>query len=145
VVNFIAPLYVRRAHPSSRLYTLIPVAGGWSDRLEDHVTNEICAFIRSRRTALSRAANTEVVAWLARSDAKWYAVLPYPVPDDGALIAVLDRFPTVTFLLATGEALTREDGLTRVRWLEPTVSVERETRERDHYDKAQDVLDAMSE
>ena len=43
---------------------------------------------------------------------------------------LLDRFPTITFILWSGGALDVDPRLTRVEWLTPPVDVDREWTER---------------
>lgn len=143
VAGFTGPLYVRRAHGPSLRHQLIPISGGSHDKLVDHVTQEICAFMRKRRNNPS-ATNDDVIAELNADRPRWYAILPPPIPDTEALHDLLDRFSTVTFILWTGRTLGRDATLDCVEWLEPEVDLAREQREHKAYRAAEDVLAEMT-
>ncbi|MEQ1909608.1 MAG: toll/interleukin-1 receptor domain-containing protein [Vicinamibacterales bacterium] len=143
VVDFTARLYVRRAHLPSLKFDVIPCGGGVHDKYVDHVTSEICDFLRAGKRASAARTNDEIVAQLKGQRAEWYAVLPPPMPDSEALSQLLDRFPTITFLLWTGEVLAPNGDLTRVEWLTPSVDVEREAKERADFDSAEAIIERM--
>jgi hypothetical protein len=142
VADFTAPLYIGRAHPVSALYQLIPIGGGAGDQLVAHVTAEICGFMKVRRkTSMTR--DEDIIAELRDDHPVWYAVLPPPAPDQEALDELLDLFPTVTFILWTGEELSVDPPLARVEWLKPPVNLAREKQARRDYRAATNVVDSM--
>ncbi len=144
VVDYTAPLYVRRAHQPSLQFDLIPVGGGSHDQYVDHVTSEICDFMRARRRSSGAKTNDQVVADLQKQRPEWYAVLPPPLPDDEALSQLLDKFPTITFLLWSGATLDVDPRLSRVEWLTPPVDVNREWAERTEYEAAENIIERMT-
>ena len=139
VADFTGPLYVRRAHGPSLRQQLIPIAGGSHDQAVEHVTQEICSFMRKRRNTPA-ATNDEVVAGCKADRPRWYAILPPPLPDAETLRELLHRFPTVAFILWTGQTLARDPALTDVVWLQPEVDVQREQKEHRAYREAEDIL-----
>ena len=141
-VKFTADNYVRRAHLPSNLFELISLAGGHHDDYATHVTSEICAQMRVRRV-VNKKSDEEVVAALATMAPEWYALLPTPVPDDDALNEVIDRFPTITFIVCTRVHRDRDLRLTRVEWLEPEIEDGREPLERENYGRAMRAIDRM--
>ena len=143
VANFTGQLYVRRAHGPSLRQQLIPIAGGSHDRVVEHVTQEICGYMRQRWNTPS-ATNDEILAELSADRPRWYAILPPPLPDAETLTDLRDRFPTVAFILWTGQALLRDPSLPGVVWLQPEVDVLREQNEHRAYREAEDILAALA-
>jgi hypothetical protein len=139
VPDFTGPLYVRRAHGPSLRQQLIPIAGGNHDQLVEHVTQEICTFMRKRRNTPG-ATNDEVISDLNADRPRWYAILPPPLPDAETLRDLMDRFPTVAFILWTGQTLVRDPALQDIVWLQPEVDVTREQQEHRAYREAEDIL-----
>ncbi len=138
--DFTAEMLVRKAHQPSLVEGVIPIAGGWDGRIVAHVTAEICAFMR-KQPVYSRLADPQIVDRMTRAVARYYACLP-AVPDPKSLGVLIDTFPTVAFLLWTGEVLTRDPTQTRVEWLEP-IDLDREERESDHYASAQEIISRL--
>lgn len=133
---FTAHAYVRRAHPLSLKHTLIPIAGGAAGDLLSHVAREICTWMRKEG---EEGSDEEIIADLRDGDQTYYAVLPGPI-DDESLTEILGRFPTVTFILWTGELLERDEMLTRVEWMEPMLDLDKEERAYRSYKAARKIL-----
>jgi hypothetical protein len=142
VAAFTAPLYVRRAHQPSLKYDIIPIAGGAADKFVEDVSRQICNFLDRSRPR--RQSDKQVIAQLAGQPAEWYAVLPPPMPDAGAIEELLNLFPTITFILWTGEALPGDRSLPRVEWLEPPVDLDRESKELGDLERAERILERMT-
>lgn len=49
VLQFTAPMYVRRAHPLSRLHQTVPLPGDAPGDLKEYIVDEICKWYRARR------------------------------------------------------------------------------------------------
>jgi hypothetical protein len=139
VSEFTAHAYVRRAHPLSLIHTLIPIVGGAPGNLLSHVTQEICTWMRKEG---EKGSDEEIIADLRGGDQTYYAVLPGPI-DDESLTKILGRFPTVMFILWTGELLERDEMLTHVEWMEPMLDLNKEQRAYRSYKNARKILDRM--
>ena len=138
--KFTAKAYVRRAHPVSLNYTVIPIPGGASGALLGHVEEQICTWMRENEGEVG--TNEEVVAELAMRESTYYAVLPGPV-DDRSLTEIVDRFPTITFILCPGPAFDYNPPMTRVEWLEPPLQLVKEKRAFSSCNAAEKILRRM--
>ena len=123
VSEFTALAYVRRAHPLSLEHTIIPIAGGGPGNLLSHVEQQVCTWMREKEG--EEGSNEDIIADLRDGEQSYYAVLPGPV-DDESINEILDRFPTLTFILWTGETLEQDEMLTRVDWIEPSLELQKE-------------------
>jgi hypothetical protein len=140
VSGFTALAYVRRAHPLSLLYSTIPIAGGGSGNLLSHVEEQLCTWMREK--GREEGSDEEIIAALRDSEKTYYAVLPGPI-DDESLGRILDRFPTITFILWTDEVLERDAMQTRVDWLEPMLDLDKEQRAYKSCKDAMKILQRM--
>ena len=143
VFDFTAKLYVQRAHQPSKRFEIILVDGGNHDDYAAHVRAVIAAFVRKDRPNLKD--HQQVAADLAKRRAALYALLPSPLPDDEVLNAVMDEFPTITFILWTGERLNQAGPFSRVERLEPEVDLLREDKEERDWFEAKRLIDEMGE
>jgi hypothetical protein len=135
---FTAERYVRRAHPLSNRYRVIPTAGGFPGGLVNHYTDEICKYIRQREN--SNDSNETIIAKLKKLDPFSYVVIE-GLPDKESLDALLGRFPTVTFILWTGETLQRDESLRDVEWLTPELDLDEEEKQEKDFQDALVILD----
>ena len=66
VGEFTAAMYVRRAHPLSSRYRVIPTAGGSPGGFVNHYTDEICKYVRQREN--STDSTETIIANLRKRD-----------------------------------------------------------------------------
>jgi hypothetical protein len=140
VSEFTALAYVRRAHPLSLLYSIIPIAGGGSGNLLSHVEKQLCTWMREKEG--EEGSDEEIIAAVRDSEETYYAVLPGPI-DDESLGRILDRFPTITFILWADEVIERDAMQTRVDWLEPMLDLDKEQRAYKSCNDAKKILQRM--
>jgi hypothetical protein len=141
--QFTADMVVRKAHLPSMAQTVIPISGAWDGNVVAHVTREIADFMRTRHKAYTHFTDAQIVAEMENSEPRWYAVLPAAI-DSTSLGSLIDMFPSVAFVLWTGEHLVRHDSLARVQWLEPPVDVQREAAAFQSSTAADEIIQKLS-
>jgi len=133
-----------RAYPLSDRFRVIPTAGGDAGNLADHVTEEICQWLRRSGEFTDADDNDTIVAALTRVTTPQFVILGPPLPDDRALGELRTRFPKLSFLLCTGDSLSVDAALTNVEWLQNGFSLEREEREHTRYKEAQKLVNPVT-
>jgi len=140
VSSYTANMYVRRAHMLNPFeHQVIETAGGTAGNFLEHYTEEICSRLRSRMQFANKK-NEEIVWAMLGRRATDYVLLPPPIPDDESLAALLARFPTLAFILWTGERLDRSQVLQGVDWLTPELDLNREDAEYQNWCDALEVI-----
>ncbi len=142
LLDYTARIYVTRALLDESLKVQVfDLPGANSGKLDEHYSHEICNAVRSRKRRLKRKDDDEVIAWLESQGADRYVVLPPPVPPAATIATLLDRFPTVNFILWTGRGLNADPSRPRVDWLEPAVDPETEEKEFDDWDESVQIIE----
>jgi hypothetical protein len=105
VATYTAQMHLERAFPLSRLWLYLAIAGGGDDRPSHHqLADEIRNAMRVAR-GLDDLTDEKVDQAILRLKTPSFAVLPPPYPDEDVLSQLQRRFPTLTFLLHTGEEM----------------------------------------
>jgi hypothetical protein len=137
VPKYTARMYVSRAYPLSRAYEYVPIIVSAGDYVA-HVKREICKEICRRHN--ENLTDDEVVSAIAERDEPVYVALPPPIPSKAQLNELRKTFPTVTFILSTGETLDPPPDLSEVSWLEPAVDIEVEKAQSDAFFAAERII-----
>lgn len=145
VSDFTAEMYVRRAHPLSRLQRVLPIPGGNSGDIVDHVTRELYWHAhRDERSlgssgALSAEQKADVIKHFDKGKPRYFVVLSSPHPSGADLKELMTRFPKLTFILWTGEELLDPEP-EAVVCLKPAVILDEEEKQREAYEVAMDII-----
>jgi hypothetical protein len=144
VQDFTAEIYKTRAHlTAAENYYFLPVAGANAGGIVAHYTEQICDAVRAEPEfawLFNGLENKDVIQKLKELPAVRYVVIPPPVPDGKDLVELVDRFPTVNFVLWTGRELNPDDNLSRVDWATPALGDGVEFRERIDYSASQATI-----
>jgi len=135
---YTARMYATRAHMSALTYIYIPVPGAHAGDVVADASSEICARIaRLRNRSMTES---EVIDDLAFSELPVYVVLSQvPVPVD--LDALRAKFPTVTFIVTTGDRLDRDLDVTGARLVEPEIDIAIEHAQEKSWRTGRTVID----
>jgi hypothetical protein len=145
VSDFTAEMYVRRAHPLSRLQRVLSIPGGNAGDIVDHVTRELYldAHRADRSPGISGALTAEqmadVIKHFDKSKPRNFVVLSAPHPSGTDLKKLMTRFPKLTFILWTGEELLDPEQ-EAVVCLKPAVILDEEEKQREAYEAAMDII-----
>ena len=145
VSDFTAEMYVRRAHPLSRLQRVLPIPGGNSGDIVDHVTRELYWHAhRDERSLgsggpLTAEQKADVIKHFDKGKPRYFVVLPSPHPSGSDLKQLMTRFPKLTFILWTGEELLDPEP-EDVVCLKPAVILDEEDKQRGAYEAAMDII-----
>jgi hypothetical protein len=142
VSKYTAQRYVERAHPISNWYRVIPTSGGSAGDLVKHYTTEICKYVRNRENRPDDSDEV-IIEDLKGRKAAFYVVIEFA--DQESLDTLMSRFPKLTFILCTGDALPRDEGLHGVEWLTPPVDLKREHNELLAYVQAESIIRNMNQ
>jgi len=149
VSNFTAEMYVRRAHPLSRLQRVLPIPGSNSGDIVDHVTRELYLYAhrdeRSRDSSgpMTAEQQADVIKHYNKGRFRYFVVLSPPHPLGSDLKQLMTRFPKLTFVLWTGEELLNPEP-EAVVCLKPAVILDEEDKQRDAYEAAMDIIRSSS-
>lgn len=145
VSEFTAEMYVRRAHPLSRLQRVLPIPGGNSGDIVDHVTRELYLHAhRDERSAIGEGPLTpeqkaDVINYFDRGRPRYFVVLSSPYPSGPDLTQLISLFPKLTFILWTGEELLNPQPDV-VICLKPALILDEEEKQRGAYETAMDII-----
>jgi hypothetical protein len=128
VMDFTADMYVRRAHPLTRLYNVVSLAGGAAGDLATHIIDEVCRWYRKSRN--KRGSNEEIIAQLSKEPPGLnYIVVPPPLPLPDDVRRLIALFPKLKFIFWTGDLLERDVEFAEVEWLSPPLDLDMEERQ----------------
>ncbi len=145
VSDFTAEMYVRRAHPLSRLQRVLPIPGGNSGDIVDHVTRELYFHAHRDERSLDSSGpmtpeqQADVIKHFNKGKPRYFVVLSPPHPLGSDLRQLMTRFPKLTFILWTGEDLLDPEPETVV-CLKPAVILDEEDKQRCAYEAAMDII-----
>jgi TIR domain len=135
---FTGPMYVRRAFPL-KYRKAVGLGGGSAGDWVGHMKREICA--RFQAKYYPSLDETAVIEKLKRRGDDYIVVLPELPPLAQDLTALRAEFPSLHFLLATGEQLVRDDALGDIEWLDPPLELAVEERAEESWERAHEILE----
>lgn len=136
---YTARMYVRRAYPLSRRWTLLPVHGGESEARLEELERRIRDAVRVDRNDPA-ASDAAIDAYLDRRRNPYFVLLPPPHPDKDVLRALQTTFETVTFLLHTGPELPHQSAMPdQVEMLSPPLDLDLENTRFGIHEDALDI------
>lgn len=124
VANFTAKMFLNRAYWPRRP-EIISVVGGTGEDLVEHIREEMIESIMATGRSISRKEADE---YLRTPEKRFFVNLPQNHWDKAALHELRATYPSVTFILHTGETVMKEDDALLPTEFEalPKVDVEQE-------------------
>ena len=131
IAKYTAQVMVDRGHlDKASAYRVLDVGGANAGGFVDHYTSQIrLAYAAQPGFSWLEELTPEEQDDRIKADRTRYVVIP-PPPEPSDLDLLLDRFPSINFVVWTGETLERDDTLTRVDWAEPPVDIDVELANR---------------
>ncbi|WP_164008272.1 toll/interleukin-1 receptor domain-containing protein [Pyxidicoccus trucidator] len=136
--DFTARMYVRRALWPDSAFEMCPISETSSENRVAHVADEIAKYLMARRPRLKTPK--DALGYLKRQKLSLYATLLPPVPSPEELAQLSLEFPSVTFLLHTGERALPIEQLPDLVEPLPELAPEEEVEASDRYNNIVGLL-----
>ena len=132
-------MHIRRAHHMGFDFLVPEVAGGDSGQTAPEIGAQICKFMRDRKYSGPKDTDEAIRKRLAKWPKPVYVLLPEPVDAD-VLTDLRVTFPTLVFVMPSGESIEPDPSFTDVDWLRPPLDPDVENREFDSFNAANAII-----